>query len=251
MVMKPAAKKALLLVGALYAVVVLVMVGALLVKARPEQPGEVIERVRERINEVQAWAHEQDPEHIRPRPLTEADAERIFKDHLVARGPIIGINFTLPMQCLNFAVLLLLLWGIAWDPLLAMLDERRGRIKEQLDHAAGSVEEAAELLRRRREELEQLRRDRQQIIERAEELGQEERREIVERARSEAERMMQEARDRLREEARRAQAALREDVADIAVRIAAEVVHREISPEDHARLIEEVTAGLAAEEPAQ
>jgi F-type H+-transporting ATPase subunit b len=249
--MKPAAKKALLVVAAVYALVVAVMVAALIVKARPEQPGEVAARVRDRMNEVQAWAHEEDPDHIRSRPLTEAEARAILDEHLIAKGPIMGINFTLPMQCLNFAVLLLLLWGIAWDPLLRMLDSRRQRVREQLEHAANSVEEAGELLRQRREELDQLRQDRQQIINHAEELGQEERREIVERARREAERIMQEARDRLREEARRAQAALREEVADIAVRIAAEVVRREITPEDHARLIQEVTAGLAAEEGAE
>jgi F-type H+-transporting ATPase subunit b len=166
-------------------------------------------------------------------------------DLLAKKGLIININYTLIMQCLNFAVLLLVLYAWLWDPMLRFLDKRRALVKERLDEAAASREEAAGLRDQRQQELGKLRQERGQIIEQAKALGEQERDEIVERARREAERIMRQTEERLGEESRRARVALREEVAELATYIASRMLKREISQQDHDRLIEEVTQGMA------
>jgi F-type H+-transporting ATPase subunit b len=245
--MKPLAKKGLMVILVLYLVTVALMVANFLREQRPEHPEEVARRVREEINLVQQWAYEGDPEHIRERPVSDAEAVQIFEQFLVRKGTIININYTLIMQCLNFGILLLVLYGWLWEPMLAALDKRRARIRQQLDAAAGSIDEAEKLRKRRNEELSELRRERADIIEQAKTLGEQEREEIVERARREAERLMQQTQERLAEEARRARMALREEIAEIAVSVATEALKRQITPEDHDRLISDVTEAMAFE----
>lgn len=245
--MKPVAKKALLAVGVAYVIVVGAMILAFVRAARPEHEQEVVQRVRESLNEAQAWAHEADPQHIREHKLSEPEAAEIVGRYLVSKGDIIGINYTLILQCLNFGVLLLLLYGLMWEPLLKALDQRRAKIKGNLDHAEQSRVEAGELLEQRRDELARLREERTSILDQAQGLGQQERREIVARAREEAERVLQQTHERLGEETRRAKEALRDDVAELATSIAAMLLKREVSAADHRAVIDEMIEAMEAE----
>ncbi|MHC4479424.1 MAG: F0F1 ATP synthase subunit B [Planctomycetota bacterium] len=243
--MKPIAKKSLMVIGVLYTATVTAMITNFVMEGRPEHPAEVSQRVREELNRVHEWAYSGDREHIRERPLTDAEASRIFEEHFIRPGTMININYTIVMQCLNFAILLFILYGWLWDPMLQFLDRRRALIRDRLEEAARNRDEAGELRRQRLQELDGLRRDRGQVLEQAEALGEQERKDIVERARREAERVMTQAEERLREQSRRARVALREEVADLAVRIASEMLKRELSPQDHAELIQEVTRSMA------
>jgi F-type H+-transporting ATPase subunit b len=244
--MKPLARKGLLIIVVLYAVTIGLMIANFLERAKPAHPQEVTQRVQEHLNEILAWAHEADPEHIREpqQPITAPEAAKVRDDLLAKKGLIININYTLIMQCLNFAVLLLVLYAWLWDPMLRFLDKRRALVKERLDEAAASREKAASLRDERQQELNSLRQERGQIIEQARALGEQEREEIVERARREAERIMRQTEERLGEESRRARVALREEVAELATYIASRMLKREISRQDHDRLIEEVTQGM-------
>ena len=106
------------------------------------------------------------------------------------------------------------------------------------------IEPLPDLLQQRHHELSQVRSERGGIVEQAKSLGEQERGRIVERARREAEMLMQQTEERLGEEVRRARVALREEVAELAVRVAAQVLKREISRQDHDRLIEDVVARM-------
>jgi len=247
-VVKPIAKKGLIVVLVVYAVVVAAMVTGFITKARPLHEEEVTARVQQALGEVQAWAHEADPTHIRSQAPTEDEAKAVFNGYLKARGSIISVNYTLLLQCLNFAILLLALYGWLWDPMLKMLDQRRDTVRKHMDDAEGDRRKAAELLEQRHQELGDLRNERTGILEQAESLGEQERREIVARARQEAQRIMEQTEERLKEETRRARDALRDEVADLSARIAAEVLRREISPEDHRRIVREMMEAMAGAE---
>lgn len=242
--MKPVAKKGLMIVGVLYVLTVGVMVASFVRGARPKYPEEVAERLQERLEEVRQWAYERDREHIRQRPIAEQDAATVV-DLLARPGMIINVNYTLIIQCLNFVILVLILYGWLWDPMLQMLDKRRAMIRERLDGAAATREEAGGLRRQRQRELGQLRGERAGIIEQATSMGEQERERVVERAHREAEGIALETRERLKEEARRARMALREEVAELATRIAAQVLKRELSRQDHDRLIEEMAERMS------
>ncbi len=243
--MKPGVKKWLKVVGVVYAVVVIAMVAAMWTKAKPADPKGLALAVRQSLEQVRTAAVEGDPEHIRANPIAETEAAAIVDAHLLKRGAVIGINYTLIMQCLNFGVLMLFLYGLAWGPLLEFLDKRRAIIKERLDAAAQNRREAEGVLLERRQELAGLRQERAGILEQAKGLAEQERDQIVERARLEAERLMEQTEERLGEEARRARVALREEVADLAVEIAARVLGREIARKDHDAVIAQVADGMA------
>ncbi len=245
--MKPVAKKGLMLIGILYTAAVAAMITNFAMGAKPKQPEAVVERIQARLSEVQAWAHEADPEHIRGTEITEEEARHVFEALFPLKGTIINVNFTLIVQCLNFAILLMVLYGFAWDPLLQFLDRRRALIKQRLEESDLSRQAAAGLVQQRQDELNQLREERGEILDKAKRLGEREHQEVVERARREAERIMKQTEDRLHEQQRQARAELREEVAKIGVRIATQVLKREISRKDHDRVIEEVVQALGPE----
>jgi len=239
--MKPGAKKALLVVGVLYAIVVAAMVVALVRKGRPRHGPEVARQVQAALEQVRRQAHEADPEHVRASEITVKEARAVVKELLARPGSIISINYTLAMQCLNFAVMLLILYGVLWDPVLKFLDERREGIRRQLEEAAASREQARRLSEKRRRELEELRRERAEILAQAKDAAEQQRREIVEQARREADRLVAQGAERVSEEVRAARHALQQELADLATRIAARVLKREVRAEDHARVVQEMS----------
>jgi F-type H+-transporting ATPase subunit b len=254
---KPAAKKGLLIFGILYAITVAVMVTAFVRAAKPKNPQAAARAIQAKLNEVLLDLQkdpaegtepaseppnmlEADPEHVRTREVSEKEAVEIFQRYFPARGQIIGINITLVMQCLNFGILMLLLYGFLWDPLLEFLDQRRRAIRQRIDDAAASKQQADQALRERREELAEIRRTRAGIIEQAHSMGEQEGDQIVERARREAQRHMEQTQERLDEQVRAARSALRSEVADLAARIAAQILKREVSQRDHEVVIAEM-----------
>jgi F-type H+-transporting ATPase subunit b len=247
--MKPSAKKALIAVAVIYVLTVAGLTHQFTARARPEDPQAAAGVVKQELNQAWESVREADPEHIRPQPISDNEAMQVFRNVLVRKGPIIGLNYTLILQVLNFAVLLLLFYGLAWEPLLKFIDQRRRTVKERLESAAKNQEEAEELREERRRELGDLRAERAGIIEDARRLGEKERDEIIERARQEAERIMEQTHERAAEDVRRARMVLQGEIAELLVRAAQEVLGREIRPEDHDRLIQEAAAELSLEEP--
>ncbi len=242
--MKPVVKKGLIIIGVLYAVTVAVTVTNFVKQAEPVKPELVTQEIQESLNAVRERAYARDPDHIRPDEVTQKEAAQLL--HLLARrGKIININYTLIMQCFNFAILLLLLYGIAWEPLLEFLDRRRQHVQSQLDEAAQRKSDAEALQDQRQEELGQLREERGDIIEKARTTAEQQRDEIIQRAQREAERIVEQTRERLHEEFRSARTTLREEVADLTIRIATRLLQREMAGEDHDRFIKETLERMA------
>lgn len=266
MAFKPAARKGLLVIGVLYAITAAVMVVRFREAAKPAQPEQAARRVQEKLNEVRRDlrgetaeegapapstpaedALEDDPEHIRTTPISEKEAARIFQDYFRARGKIVGVNFTLVMQCLNFGILLLVLYGLAWDPMLRFLDERRRIIQGRLADAAKLKEESEGVLKTHHDELSELRRERADILEQARSMGEQEGSQLLERARREAQRVQRDGRERLGEQVRTARAALRRELAELATKIAAHILAREVTQEEHDKAIKEALQRIESE----
>lgn len=244
--MKKGAKTGLVIIGVLYAVTVGTMVANFVMEAEPLYPEDVVADIRQSLNQVRERAQSTDPEHIRSTELTDREVRPLL-DMLVKKGSIININYTLIMQCLNFGILLLILYGFLWDPLLTFLDKRRQSVRTRLEEAAQSRKRAEGLVKQRQQELADLRAERGGIIEKARATAEQQREEIVERAGREAALTEEQTRERLREEFRRARVALREEVADISTRVAGRLLEREIRPDDHQRIIEDMVEGMDLE----
>jgi len=245
--MKPTAKKGLMVIGVLYIITVTAMVYNFVQQAEPQYPAAVTETIHRNLNDIREEALLLDEQHIRSTEITEKEAAAVFEDLFVKKGTIININYTIVMQCLNFGILLLILYGWLWDPLLAFLDKRRQMVKDRLEDARKRRIEAANLREERLQELADLRARRSEIIEKARSTAEHQREEIIEQAETEAERVSRQTRERLDEEFRRARQALREEVADLTTRVAGRLLKREMSAQDHREFIEEMVEKMELE----
>ncbi|MFW6189384.1 MAG: F0F1 ATP synthase subunit B [Planctomycetota bacterium] len=214
-----------------------------------EEPGVPLAQVQQRLEETRQWANQQDKPHIRGSEISEKEAESILSRFFARRGSIININYTLLMQCLNFGILLLILYGWLWDPILEFLDQRRRTVRENMQQTEQSKEEARKLQQKRREELEELRSERTEILDQARSTAEQQRSEIVEEARGEARRVREQTEERLQEEVRRARVSLQQEVAELAIELAARVLRREVSREDHDRVIEDMLESMELQAP--
>ena len=152
----------------------------------------------------------------------------------------LGINLNgLIAQLVNFGLLFLLLWVVAYRPVLRLLDERSARIREGIDKADAIKEQAAraeaEYLERRAEGL----RDAQEIVSRANQAADRIQREAEDRARQVADDLIAKARAEIDLERQRAVADLRRQVADLAILAAGRVVRTTLDPQQHRRLVED------------
>ncbi|WP_173918579.1 F0F1 ATP synthase subunit B [Halobacillus sp. Marseille-Q1614] len=161
-----------------------------------------------------------------------------FTSNLVlgAGGFAIGDMFA---QLFFFIILLVLLRKFAWGPLMNMMKEREDYIANEIDTAEKSREEAAIQHREAAEELKRTRQDAQNIIEDARKTAVQQERDIVESARQEAERLKESARQEIEQERDKAVQVLKDQVASMSVMIASKVIEKELSEKDQQQLIDQ------------
>jgi len=244
--MKPAAKTGIKIVAVIYVAVIAAFVVTAVQRTEPKNKQELTAQLQKRLNEFRQQAYEADPQHIRERPLSEDEAAQALRI-MEAEGSIIAPNYTMIMQWLNFGILLLVLYGFFWDPLVQFLDERRDEVRGRLKNAEEKEEQSEELLEQRREQLREVKRERADIIDQGKQEAQREKERIRQEARDDAERMREEARDRVNEEVRRARAGLRDEVASLASDVAEKILERELSRDDHDRILDEMLDSLSEE----
>ena len=158
-------------------------------------------------------------------------------DRFMRRGEIIGVNYTIVMQWLNFLILLALLYGFLWEPMLKLLDERREQIASDLKTARNGRETAENELAELRKERVVAQAERRELREKGVHEGEDERKRIVAAAREEAAKLLEAARQSIGAETENARADLRNYLAEVSVAAAEKIVAHEIRQEDHEQLI--------------
>jgi F-type H+-transporting ATPase subunit b len=151
----------------------------------------------------------------------------------------LGIDlWKLVAQIASFLVFLVLLWKFGSKPILKALDERQARVQEGLEAAQKMQEQLQATAAKNDEVLAEARRDAQSILAQAREQGDA----AIVRAREEAARQSDEymarAQAALRAETEQARQELRNEVADLAVLAAGQIVRKELDPKAQADLIE-------------
>lgn len=155
-----------------------------------------------------------------------------------------SLNWTL---ILNVIAFLLLVWGlkrILFARAIAWLDARRRLEEERISRAKNWEREALALRERAEEELLEANRQARAIRAQAEAEAQEILRRAREAAREEARRILQEAEAAIAHMQEEALMELRKVYAELVVLGAAQVLGREVKPEDHMRLLAELTSRL-------
>ncbi|MGY3266949.1 MULTISPECIES: F0F1 ATP synthase subunit B [unclassified Lysobacter] len=155
-----------------------------------------------------------------------------------------NINMTFFGQMLTFAVLIWVTMKFIWPPLNAAIEERQRKIAEGLAAADNSQKKLEEAQQNADVAIREARSKANEIIEQAHQRASQ----ILEQAQSEAVATANRQKDAAQAEidaaANRAREELRSQVASLAVAGAEKVLRREIDPNAHRALLDELAAQL-------
>lgn len=150
----------------------------------------------------------------------------------------LGINLGyLISQIVNFTLLAVLLYFVAYKPILRMLDERSARIQKGLEDAEVASRRAAEMEQEYEQRMTEARREGQEIIAQATQMSEKARQDILEQAREESRAQVERAREEIARERDQAMAELRQQVADLSLAISEKVLAETLDEERQRRLI--------------
>ena len=153
----------------------------------------------------------------------------------------LGVNVsTLVAQVVNFCVLLLLLYLVAYKPLMRMFDERSNRVKESIEQAEQIKEQMAKADEEVAKRIEEAGEEGQKIVKQAMEAGEEAKAKAQQEAKEEARALITEAQTEIKYERDEAVKELRKQVADLAIMAAGKVIGRSLDKEAHRQLIDDV-----------
>jgi F-type H+-transporting ATPase subunit b len=150
----------------------------------------------------------------------------------------LGINLGyLISQIVNFTLLAVLLYLVAYKPILRMLDERSARIKKGLEDAELASKKAAEMEQEFEQQMMQARKEGQEIIAQATQMSEKTRQDILDKAREEANVIVERAKEDIARERELAMAELREQLADLSLSISEKVIGETLDEQRQRRLI--------------
>jgi len=152
----------------------------------------------------------------------------------------LGINLGyLISQIVNFTLLAVLLYFVAYKPILRMLDERSARIKQGLEDAELASRRAAEMEQEFEQRLAEARKEGQEIVAQATQMSEKARQEILATAREEARAQVEKAKDEIARERELAMSELRQQVADLSLSISEKVIGEALDQQRQRDLIAE------------
>jgi len=153
----------------------------------------------------------------------------------------LGINVpTLLAQIVNVVILLVVLYFVAYKPVMRMLDERSKRIRDSMEQADAIKEQAARAEQEVKKQLEAADKEGQKRIARAAQAGDEIREKARQGARQEAEGLITRARRDIQRERDEAISEIRKEVADLTIMAAEKVIDRSLDKKAHRELIDKV-----------
>jgi F-type H+-transporting ATPase subunit b len=144
-----------------------------------------------------------------------------------------------------FALLMAILYRYAWKPIAEGLAKRESGIRQQIDSAQQANSEAQRLLAEYKRQLESASAETQAALAQARQEGEALRQRIVDEAKEEAVRQRERAVADIESAKQQALTAIAEQTTDVAVRLAKDVVGREVKRNDHDDLIRRAVEQLA------
>ena len=150
------------------------------------------------------------------------------------------VGSSLLVLIINFGVLFILLYFLAYKPILKMLDTRAQKIKESMDQTNLVKDQAAQAVEESKRIVESGIKEGQELISRATRAGDDVRQQSQQKAQEEAQALINRARDEIQRERDEAIDGVRREFADLTVLAAGKVIERSLDKEQHRELIEKV-----------
>ena len=157
---------------------------------------------------------------------------------VLASSPL-SLNFTFVVEIVVFLVLLWLLARYVFPPLLRALEARQQLIAQSLQEAEKARQEAERSRASEMAEMAEARAKAQEILDRAQKLGEQLREELRQRGEAEQQAMLERARAELQREREQAVAELRRQVADLVVMATTRVLQEELDERRQLQLVEQ------------
>ncbi len=159
----------------------------------------------------------------------------------------LGINWALLIAfTVNFAILFVFLSLVAYKPIVKKLSERQAKIKESMEQAEKIREDAARSEEEIKAHLETARKEGQNVISQASQIGERLKEEARQSARQEAESLITKARGEIQREREKSVEELRAEFADIAILAAEKVINETLDKKKHQKIINDVLKESAA-----
>jgi len=162
-------------------------------------------------------------------------------------GQIISINATMGFVILNFLVLAALLYGLLWEPIMKMLDDRAASIRKDIEQASASREDAEKLKQRYEQAMANARSEANRLRQEKVREGDAEKDKIIGRAREESRRLVEDAQSQITAAMSDAKLELRKEVGSISVEIAARILGKEVDQSVHRQMIDDFLRDLETE----
>ncbi len=146
---------------------------------------------------------------------------------------------TILLHMFNTALLLAALYFLLFKPVRKFLKAREDKVAEQLDEAAENQKKAANLLDERKQQLDGAASEVASLIRTGEAQGKARADAVIAAAEAEARQIADKARVQVRIIEQNARQEIYEDAAKLSVQIASMVLAREVTIDDHKRLLRE------------
>jgi F-type H+-transporting ATPase subunit b len=159
----------------------------------------------------------------------------------------LGVNGPfLLSQIINFLILFLALRFLLWKPMLKMLNERKQRIAQGLEDAEQARKNRERAQAEYEERIKQAKQEREEILARATEEGEQASAETLAQARAQAERLVAEGKETVEQERQQVLVELRSQVAALSIAAANKLVGEALDEQRQRRLIDEFFGGIKA-----
>jgi len=145
----------------------------------------------------------------------------------------------------TFLCLVFLLGRFAWKPLLAAIEERERRLRNDISAAAQAKESAESLKQQYERQLVQIETRAQEMLAQAQKDGQTIQADLLKKAQDESRKLVEKTRLQLAEEQKELIRELRSEVSQVSMAIAGKVIQRTIDEKIQGELLDEAIEKLA------
>jgi len=149
------------------------------------------------------------------------------------------IPWTFIAQILNLFIQMYLIKKFLFKPVMEILEKRKKKTDEEIQSAREARAEAEDMKEKYEADMADARAEASRIVQSAQKEADARAEEVLSQAREEASAMKNKAEADIAQERRKAINEVKDEIGGIAMDIAGKVVEREISEEDHKKLIDE------------
>jgi len=146
---------------------------------------------------------------------------------------------------ITFVLVLLVLRGTAWKPIVQALKDREDKIRSSLEEAEKARTEAQHLLDENRQVLLEAEAQSAKIIHEGRDMGERMKSEILEKAQTASRQMVDQAKDEIRREKDAALVQLRTEVSDLAIAAAGKILDANLDNAQQRRLVDKAIQELS------